>query len=294
MLLYNLKTDKYEVAGNVCDITPEQLLERANTKQLTFEYIKKNIKYRTKYSRIIKLLNHGFLMDPKTANIHHVQIVMDILQKSFVLPHDYILDRNDPNKSNCKPNGNCCICLGADVNFISTCLNKFAYDFAKNCYSRMTTHFKLPNSTIDILLAYACFMKDFEYALELLKMYNVTKSNIITGNMKYVPMILRQNGDFTETIKFLKVILDTTQFAYPAVMFCGVPAFATYFNFVLDAIYAGDLDYYDNLVKYNKIFDIKIIKPYHTYYLPLKKRYDQEVIFRKDNNVKSSQKIIFI
>ena len=292
MLLYNLKTNNFEVAGNTFGITPEQLIEYANTKQLTFEYIKKNIKYRTKYSRIIKLLNHGFQMNPQTAIIHYVQIVIDILQKSFVLPHDYILDRNEPNKRYCKPSGNCCVCLGADINFISTCLNKSAYDFAKKCYSRMATHIKLPNSTIDILFAYACFMKDFDYALELLKMFNTYKF-IISASMKYVPMILRRHGDFTETIKFLKIIIGTNQFTYPSVMFCGLPVFRTYFNFTVDAIFAGDLDYYDNLVKYNNVFDIKFVKS-HDHYLAIKKRYDQEVVFRKDNDVKSDQKNIFI
>lgn len=294
MLLYNLTTDKFEIAGNLCDITPEQLIEYANTKQLTFEYIKHNIKYRTKYSRIIKLLNYGFQMNPQTANIHYVQIVIDILQKSFVVPHDYILDRNEPDKTYCKPSGDCCICLGADINFISTCLNKSSYAFAKKCYSRMATHIKLPNSAIDILLAYACFVKDFDYALELLKMFNVCKLNIITSSMKYIPMILRQHGDFTETIKFLKVILDTKQFVYNSVMFCGFPVFKTYFNFTVDAIFAGDLDYYDNLVKYNSMFDIESIKSYPAHYLALMKRYNQEVIFRKDNILNSNQKNILI
>jgi len=277
-------------------LTPDKLLECAKTKQLTFEYIEQNVTYRTKYSRIIKLINHGFHFDPTSAPINHVGIITDIIEKSFSLPHDYILDRDNPDHRNCKFGGKCCVCPGKDINFISTCLNQTSYDLAKKCYAQLTllTKIKLPNSTIDILFAYACLMKDFDYAFKLIKWYNLRKKK---ATMKYVPMILRQNGDFSTTIKFLNVIKNDHRFIHPTLMFCNVPQYALSYTFTIDAIYAGDLDYYDNLVKYDKAFDIDALTTWPQHYENIKKRYDQEISFRKIKNEKIStpeQKIIFI
>lgn len=252
ILIYDLKNNEFFVAGQN-SVNVDQLLTCAKQKKISFRCIDGLHSFRTKFSRIFKLMNYGFKMNPTTCDIRNVQIMWEIIVKSFHLPCDY---ESCHKISHHFTNGKCCMCKPSDIHFVTTCLNVDAYEFAKLCYKRISVYGRPCSEHREIMIAYALCARDIDYAILLLNHHNCSSLFV---EMRYLPMILRQYGDFDVTVKIFqalnaKSILDTM-----VAMFCGTPAFKLRNSFTVDAIYSGDIEYYNKLISYDPKFDIENI-----------------------------------
>lgn len=254
MMLYNLHTNEYVVGGNYINIhekflTIDQIFDCAHSKTITMRYIQTWQNQQTKMSRLIKLLNKGFTIDSATHNVQLAKSVTDIFMTSFYLP----IDNYGCTPMKCgkvKKYLHLCTCTPRDSNFVEFCLNDDAYQLIKKFYLMLVPS----NHLNDKMLAYALYMKDFEFAKYVLTKYYKTK--VSKFNLMYIPILLRRSGDFDLTVHFLDFFITHKYVHYYIAPSCYLQTTKLYEAFLLDAFIAEDDEYILKLGLYNDIFRI--------------------------------------
>lgn len=254
MMLYNLHTNEYEVAGwntttHEKTLTIDQIFECARSKTITMRYIHTRRNQQTKMSRLVKLLNKGFTIDSETPNVQLATSVMEIFMASFYLPSDNYGSTIKCKKS--KKQMPICTCTPHDSNFVALCLNDDVYQLTKKFYLMLTYPSNLLN---DKMLAYALYMKDFEFAKHALTKYHNSRTDKF--NLMYIPTLLRQSGNFCLTIHFLDFFTKYSHLQKYTASSCYLQSTKLYETFILDALYAEDDDYCVKLGSYSDMFNI--------------------------------------
>jgi len=187
MLIYNLKTNNYEIGGMQAypeikrDITVEYLLDICASRKIATKYITKYGGKPTAFYRIVKMARYGF-----TYNVDEIwYLVMNSLKESIYFKNDYpkIISTQTITHANNL--------------FYEQCLKNDAYQLAKQCYYKSVD--EKQDYYVETMLQYSLCMKDVEFALQLIKKY---KCSTLSTSLKII-MLIRQLNDFNLTIKFI-------------------------------------------------------------------------------------------
>lgn len=251
MFLYNLHKKEYFCASKF--LKTDDLFSCATSKKIRMKHICEYGNQQTKLSRVMKFINRGFTIDNTMENIiSFFKIFVD----SFFLPIEE--ERIDFGKCiEIYRRRNICTCTPKDSKFVTECLNDKTYQFVKNLYFLCKKIRQIWNTTIDKMLAYALYMKDYEFAKSVLSEYNCWTSRKIS--LMYIPTLLRQSKNFDLTTHFLDFFKKSKLLNISVTSSCCYPYTALYESFIFDAIYAEDMEYYEKLVEYDSIFSIPAI-----------------------------------
>lgn len=192
MLMYDI-IDSTFITGGVELIDIQQILESVKEKKLATSYISnKSIRYtRTTFWRLMKYIyDYGFSCDEQKD----AELILRSLKKSFCIN----VNENTPKHMKM---------------FFEkyTDIKSEGYLLAKRCFDKLM---KKENDLTEVMVSYALYVRDFEYALSILKFFTKTCSSQhkIIGN--YIAIILRKNYTDDECKTFIETF--NKNFALPS------------------------------------------------------------------------------
>jgi hypothetical protein len=232
LLIYNLSTDKYEVAGLPTDISVQYLLDICSSRKITTKYIKKYSQTDTTFCRIIKMIKYGFTYD--------IDEIYDIALSSLVTSQFFKLDYFGKSYLSAKTQ-----ITRTNRIFYNHCLTSQAYEFVKQCYIRKSSELYMPNKILFTVINYAIYMNDFDFAFSLGNKLDLLEPNV------YFPMLIRRLDDFDLTKKFLSFFSKYSTHRYFDI---DVKRAKQLFSY--DALKSNDKIYYEQLVKFDKDYEI--------------------------------------
>jgi len=262
MLLFSLHKDQYVNGGKSTHLKVDDILNAAFNMKITMEYFSyhRNPPPQTKMSRIMKLLDKGFKITCDKPSIKLASGMMRIFIRSFFLPIDYVYPDTHkciiPDKFKHK-----CTCRPRDCNFVETCLNNEVYQFIKKFYLNYVVWYHPDNLLVDKMLAYALYMKDYEFAKSVLLNYHADR--LLKFNLMYIPILLRMANNFDLTMHFLDFFNKNSHFDKIIQSSCFFSPDQLYKMFILDAVYSGDNEYCEKLSMYDSRFHIKQLSHYN-------------------------------